>query len=30
MFSRDGAALRRAIEDDINRALNMLERILKK
>jgi DNA-binding GntR family transcriptional regulator len=30
MFKRDGKALRRAIEDDINRALNMLERILKK
>jgi DNA-binding GntR family transcriptional regulator len=30
MFRRDGAGLRRAIEDDINRALNMLERILGK
>jgi DNA-binding GntR family transcriptional regulator len=29
MFRRDAAGLRRAIEDDINRALNMLERILK-
>jgi DNA-binding GntR family transcriptional regulator len=30
MFRRDGAGLRRAIEDDIKRALNMLERILQK
>jgi DNA-binding GntR family transcriptional regulator len=30
LFRRDGAGLRKAIEDDINRALNMLERILQK
>jgi DNA-binding GntR family transcriptional regulator len=30
MFRRDGGGLRRAIEDDINRALKMLERILQK